>query len=67
MTDNTNKVEITSDDDAQSVLTAVLGDIDDVESDIDDQNYQDAVEQIDEILEKLTAVRVYLQGVVDNG
>lgn len=67
MTDNTNKVEITSDDDSQSVLTAVLGDIDDVESNIDDQNYQDAVEQIDEILEKLTAVRVYLQGVVDNG
>lgn len=53
--------EITSDEEAQQALTEVIGDIDDVEGLIDDVNYTKALEDLDDMLEKLSSVRVYLK------
>lgn len=53
--------EITSDEEAQQALTEVIGDIDDIEGLIDDVNYTKALEDMDDMLEKLSSVRVYLK------
>lgn len=60
-TDNT---EILNDGDAQMTLTNIEGDLDDINGKIEDVNYTEAVELVDEALEKLTAVRTYLNGKV---
>ena len=60
-----DKPEVTDDDSAQGLITDAVGDLDDVESAIDDVDYVKALEELDDVLEKLTAVRVYINGKVE--
>lgn len=57
-----NGDEIINDGDAQMKLTEIEGDLDDANESIDDVDYVEALESVDNALEKLTVVRKYLEG-----
>lgn len=54
--------EILNDGDAQMALGYIEGDTTDASGFIDDVDYVQALEVVDAALEKLTAVRKYLEG-----
>lgn len=57
--------EVLNDEQAQQVITDVSGDLDDVENAIDDVNYTQALNDLDDVIEKLTALRVYINGKIE--
>lgn len=57
-----NGDEIINDGDAQMKLTEIEGDLDDANEFIDDVDYIQALESVDDALEKLTTIRKYLEG-----
>lgn len=57
--------EIMNDGDAQMILTNVEGDLSDATEHIDEVDYIQAMESVDEAIEKLTSVRKYLEGKIE--
>ena len=63
--DSSMAPEILNDEQAQQVITDTVGDLDDVENAIDDVNYTQALNDLDDVIEKLTALRVYINGKIE--
>ena len=61
---NGESTEVTSVDEAQMTLQYVIGSVDDVDDYIDDGEYSKALEELDEAIEKLQSVRVYISSKV---
>jgi hypothetical protein len=53
--------ELTADEDVANTLHMVEGDLNDAETFLDDEDYENSLGMIDEAMAKLTSARVYLQ------
>lgn len=53
--------EINNDEDADNVVTVATSDLSDVSDAIEEKDYQEAVDKLDEVIADLQAARVFLE------